>query len=149
MDTANTVNTIAAELSTEDLVAALAARNLKVKVTEVKEKAHVEKVEKTEAQHLADALALVAKVTVKEDGTAVIEILTTEEIEKNPEAVQVMAALGDKARTTMEKVEKARRLAAYTGKPRGRKPGQKAEGTEGTEGEDTAPETPAEGHTEG
>ena len=132
MDTATTIAPAAAEFSTEELEAALVAKGYKVKLIEVHEKEA--KVEKTGAERLVEALALVAKVEVKEDGTAVIVILPTEEIEANEEAKLVMAALGEKSRTTMEKIEKARRLAAYTGKPRGRKPGVKAEaGTEGTE----------------
>jgi nitrate reductase NapAB chaperone NapD len=136
MDTATTIAPAAVEFSTEELEAALKAKGFKVKLTEVHEKEV--KAEKTEAERLVEALALVAKVEVKEDGTAVIVILPTEEIEANEEAKLVMTALGEKSRTTMEKIEKARRLATYTGKPRGRKPGVKAEGTEGTEG--TAPE---------
>ena len=132
MDTAATIAPTATEFSTAELEAALIAKGYKVKLTEVHEKEA--KVEKTEAERLVEALALVAKVEVKEDGTAVIVILPTEEIEANEEAKLVMSALGEKARTTMEKIEKARRLATYTGKPRGRKPGVKAEaGTKGTE----------------
>lgn len=139
MDTAATIAPAATEFSTAELEAALIARGYKVKLTEVHEKEA--KVEKTEAERLVEALALVAKVEVKEDGTAVIVILPTKEIEANEEAKLVMSALGEKARTTMEKIEKARRLATYTGKPRGRKPGVKAEGTEGTAPEGT--EAPA------
>jgi hypothetical protein len=115
MHTANTttVNPVAEALSTEELQMALEARGLTVKAP----KAKAEKVatpEKSDAEILVDALAHVVTVV---DGKLVVSDAV--KVEKS-DAATLFEALSLKARTTTEKIEKAKR-PAYTGAKRGPK----------------------------
>ena len=116
MHTANhtaAVNPVAETLSTEELQKALEARGLTVKAPKAKAE-KTEKTEKTDAEILVDALAHVVTVV---DGKLVVSDAV--KVEKS-DAATLFEALSLKARTTTEKIEKAKR-PAYTGAKRGPK----------------------------
>jgi hypothetical protein len=117
--TTTTVNPVIAALSTEELAAALAARGVEVKAKKTpKEK--VEKVEKTDEELLLEAVTLLVKVG--EDGK--LYVIPVADRAEGTEAATVFAALSLKSRTTLAKIEDAKK-PPVEGKKRG--PKSKAE----------------------
>lgn len=107
-------NPVIEALSTEALQKALEARGLIVKPAKVKvEKA--EKVEKTDEEILLEGLSNVVTVV-----NGVIVVIPVTERAEGSEPAALFEALALKSRTTLDKIEKAKR-PAYTGAKRGPK----------------------------
>lgn len=115
MNTQNTpANPILDSLSTEDIAAALAARGLAIAPVKAP-KVKVEKVEKTPEELLIEA---VGQIVVVVDGKLAV-VPASDRAEKTDAGI-IFDALSLKARTTLEKIEDAKR-PPVTGAKRGPK----------------------------
>ncbi len=145
MNTANATaaNPVLDQLSTEELAKALEARGVKVQAPKApKEK--VEKPVKTDEELLLEALSL---IVVVEDGKIVV--IPAADRPENSEQATVFNALSLKSRTTLAKIEDAKK-PPVEGKKRG--PKSKAEkealalaaaAAQNAEGQPSGDQTPA------
>lgn len=146
MNTANATaaNPVLDQLSTEELAKALEARGVKVQAPKApKEK--VEKPVKTDEELLLEALSLIVKI----EGDKIVVIPAADRPEKSEQAT-IFEALSLKSRTTLAKIEDAKK-PPVEGKKRG--PKSKAEkeaaalaaaaASQNPEGQTSGDETPA------
>mgnify|MGYP000967843716 CR=1 FL=1 len=144
MNTANATaaNPVLDQLSTEELAKALEARGVKVQAPKApKEK--VEKPVKTDEELLLEALSLIVKI----EGDKIVVIPAADRPEKSEQAT-VFEALSLKSRTTLAKIEDAKK-PPVKGKKRG--PKSKAEkealalaaAAQNAEGQPSGDQTPA------
>lgn len=136
-----TANPILDSLSTEDIAAALAARGLAIAPVKAP-KVKVEKVEKTPEELLIEAVGQI--VTVGEDG----KLAVIPAADRTEDAKAIFEALSLKSRTTLAKIEDAKK-PPVEGKKRG--PKSKAEkealalaaAAQNAEGQPSGDQTPA------